>query len=240
MAAADVVEVYALIQGHRTPVRIQQAVERRDDGRAVDLAARWVGAECRHDSECDFQGGFCATNAWSGRGFCSTRCTQYGPDRAGAAPTFCVANPAVRGEGLCVPKSVAVDGFCTRYDHLVTKRATPRFNQPRTVADVCLPGTDGWVGDRCLANGECAGGLCVPPGNGQGAGICSQACTRTCPDRANAAGTFCVAAPRESGLIGGLCAATCTTNDDCALGATCELEPRLGQATVTRDVCLPY
>jgi hypothetical protein len=239
MDAVDLVELYALIQGRKTPVRIQQAVERKDE-RAVDLPARWVGSECRSDLECNFQGGFCQHNDYSGRGFCSARCTQFCTDRAGYAPTFCVADPKQPGKGMCVPKSVTVDNTCRRYDHFITKKGVARLNQAATKADVCVPGTEGWMGDRCLANAECAGGVCTPPADGQGAGICTQACTRTCPDRANLPTTFCVDASDESGLANGMCVSTCTNNDDCALGATCEVEPRVNEPSVTRKVCLPY
>ncbi len=239
MDAVDLVEVYALIQGKKTPVRIQQAVERKNE-RAVDLAAKWVGSECQIDSDCNFDGGFCQVNDYSGRGFCTTRCSQFCTDRAGYAPTFCVANPKKPGEGMCVAKSVAVDNTCRRYDHFVTKKGVARMNQAATKADVCLPGTEGWMGDRCLAKAECAGGVCAMPADGEGAGICTQPCSRSCPDKPSYATTFCVTASEESGLSQGMCTATCTNNDDCALGTTCEVEPRYGQPTVTRGVCLPY
>lgn len=240
MASNDVVEVYALIQGHKTPVRIQQAVERREDDRAVDLPDRWIGAECVADSDCNFANGFCHTNAYSGRGFCSARCTQFCADRAGYPATFCVADPDAPGKGMCVPRALPVDNTCRRYDHFVRKNGVARFNQSSVKADVCLPGTEGWMGDRCLASSECTGGVCAPLEDGDGAGICTQACTRTCPDKANHAGTFCVTAEPASGLSAGMCVAACANNDDCALGSTCELEQRHGQPSVTRKVCLPY
>jgi hypothetical protein len=239
MESADVVEVYALIQGHKVPVRIQQAVERKDE-RAVDLPSKWIGAECQADADCNFTNGFCHTNKYSGRGFCAARCTQFCTDRAGYPATFCVADPDASGKGMCVPKSVAVDNTCRRYDHFVTKKGVGRFNQASTKADVCMPGTEGWMGDRCLADAECTGGVCADIEDGGGAGICSQACSRSCPDKANFPGTFCVEASEMSGLSDGMCVASCFGNDDCAIGTTCEVEARNGQASVTRKVCLPY
>lgn len=238
MDAADVVEVYALIQGKKTPVRIQQATERVND-RAVDIPAKWIGQECQVDADCNFAGGFCHANAYSGRGFCSARCTRSCADKAGYPTTFCVADSADATKGMCVAKSVAVDNTCRRYDHFVTKRGVGRFGQTTTKADVCLPGTEGWMGDRCLASAECTGGVCAPVDDGD-VGICSQACSRSCPDTTAQPTTFCVDASEESGLTDGMCVAQCFNDDDCALGSTCELEPRNGQPSVTRKVCLPY
>jgi len=241
MESADLVEVYALIQGKKTPVRVQQAIERREDDRAVDLTAKWIGSECQGDADCNFNGGFCHPNAYSGRSFCSTRCTLTCADRAGYPSTFCVADASAPNTGMCVAKSVPVDNTCRRYDHFKTKTGVARFGQPTVKADVCLPGTEGWMGDRCLASTECTGGACAPVNADEGAaGICTQACSRSCPDQASYAGTFCVTASDESGLADGMCVATCTSNDDCSLGATCEIEPRNGQASVSKKVCLPY
>lgn len=240
MESADVVEVYALIQGHKVPVRVQQAVERKDDV-AVDLKDKWLGAECKADSDCNYTNGFCKKNVYSGRGFCSARCTSGCADRAGYPVTFCVADPDAAGKGMCVPKSVAVDNTCRRYDHLITKKGVSRFNQPSVKADVCMPGTEGWMGDRCLRDAECLGGICADLEDGEGAGVCSQSCSRTCPDKTGGyAGTFCISAEASTGMSGGMCAATCFSNDDCAIGTTCEVEGRHGQPSVTRQVCLPY
>jgi hypothetical protein len=239
MDAADVVEVWALIQGHRVPVRVQQAVERRDDDTAVDISAKWIGQECARDADCNYLGGMCHMNAYSGRGFCTARCNRTCNDRAGYPPTFCVADPSDTSKGLCVPKSVLIDNNCRRYDHFVPRTGVARFKQPSVKADVCLPGSEGWVGDRCLADSDCPGGVCAEVDGGT-AGVCTRDCTRSCPDKATYAGTFCVAANESSGLDDGMCVATCSSNDDCAVGTTCEREPRNGQPSVLRNVCLPY
>jgi len=240
MESADLVEVYALIQGKKVPVRIQQAPERKTDGVAIDLAKKWVGSECKVDADCNFTDGFCHKNAYAGRGFCSARCTRFCTDMAqDPAGTFCVADPDDVTKGMCVKKSVAVDNTCRRYDHFTTKKGIGRFGQPTVKADVCLPGTEGWIGDRCLQDSECTGSVCMPVDDGDG-GLCTQACGRTCPDKANFAGTFCVKATSESELSDGMCVASCTRDDDCSVGTTCETEPRNGQASVVRSVCLPY
>ncbi len=237
MDAADVVEVYARILGHKTPVRIQKAVERVEGGLAVDLKARWIGAECAADSDCGYSGGWCRTNPYSGRGVCTMACDLSCPDRAGYPTTFCVDEPE-SAAGMCVLKASAHNAQCAPYDHHVRRGGVPRHSQPSKKADVCVPGTPGWMGDRCVVDAECTGGICQPLADA-GAGICTQACQKYCPDLAGHASTFCVAGAPESGLTG-QCAAVCASNDECALGTTCEEEPRVGQPSVTRSVCLPY
>lgn len=238
MEAADLVEVYARIQGKRVPVRVQQAVERTAADVAIDTPARWVGSECQVDADCNYTDGFCHKNAYSGRSFCSARCTKYCNDRLFAPATFCVADPDAAGKGMCVVKPSAIDNNCRRYDHMVVAKSVPRIGQTTTKADVCLPGTEGWIGDRCMKAAECKGGTCAPV-SGDTVGVCTASCTRYCPDLVASAGTFCVDANDASGLATGMCAATCTRNDDCAVGTTCESEPRYGQTAVTKSVCLP-
>jgi hypothetical protein len=237
MEAADLVEVYARIDGKKTPVRVQKAVERIDGGLAVDVPSRWIGAECAADSDCGYANARCRTNPYSGRGVCTQACDLSCPDRAGYPGTFCVDEPGT-SDGMCVPKAVAQNALCAATDHHVWRGAVPRHGQPSKKADVCMPGTAGWMGDRCLANAECTGGICQPVADA-GAGICTKSCDKFCPDKAGAASTFCVAGAPGSGLYG-QCAAICADNDDCALGTTCEEEPRVGQPSVTRSVCLPY
>ncbi|MCA9488348.1 MAG: L,D-transpeptidase [Myxococcales bacterium] len=237
MEAADVMEVWGRIQGHRTPVRIQQAVERREDDRAVDVGATWMMTECRADADCGFSGGFCKKNAYSERGFCTQRCTKYCPDIAGAAPTFCVADPDAAGQGMCVLTPTSISNGCRRYDHFV-ERTVGRFGQASVKRAACMPGTEGWIGDHCLADGECASGLCMETGDGPG--TCTTPCTSTCADKAGGyATTFCVAAPQGSGLSGGTCVAQCAGQDDCPMGTTCEAENRYNRTSPVKNVCLP-
>ena len=55
---------------------------------------------------------------------------------------------------MCVSKVESYDYGCRPYDHLVPTTAQRR-NQPSVTANVCLPGSPGWVGDRCLADADC-------------------------------------------------------------------------------------
>jgi len=238
MEAADLVEVYARINGKKVEVRVQKAVERDSDGAAVDVPTRWVMSECATDADCDFQGGFCKTNAYSSRGFCTTRCNRYCADKAGYPATFCVADPDDGSQGICVAQPQTWTDGCRRYDGFV-KRKVARFGQATTKKDACVPGSEGWIGDRCLADNDCLGRRCVAAGDG--AKICTEACSRYCPDKDTSyASTFCVTASEESGLSGGQCVAQCSNNDDCPIGTTCEDEPRYSQSSVVRKVCLAY
>lgn len=241
MDADGISELYARIRGSKVPVRVQKAVERRDNGLSVDVEERWIGAECLTADDCGFDGAICRDNAYSGRKTCSQPCDLYCPDRYGYPTTFCV-DDVVSGSGMCVTKESAMHGGC-QGDHVLPVPGVSRHGQSWKKATVCLPGTEGWMGDRCLADAECAGGICRPlddPAAGD-AGMCTQACTKYCPDMAGQAGTFCVEADASSTMGDtGMCVAKCTQNADCALGSTCESEPRVHQPWVTSQVCLPY
>jgi hypothetical protein len=140
MSAADIVEVFGRIMLHpRTPVRIQREIERRSDGTAIDVATKWIGAECAADSDCTFGGGTCRLATGETRGTCTIACTRGCPDRAGEATTFCVPDPA-SGGGMCVPQSsTTFNQGCARYEgRLVAKSRVARPDRS-AVADVCMP-----------------------------------------------------------------------------------------------------
>ena len=238
MEAADLVEVYALIAGHRAPVRIQQATERDQNDRALDVEDRWMMSECQSDDDCDYDGGMCRTNPYSGRGFCTQACTRYCPDRAGYPGTFCVADDSATDTGMCVFQTSSLVNSCRRFDHFVEQR-TGRRGQPGVQRTVCLPGSEGWIGDRCLGDTDCESGYCHEL-EGETAGMCSEACNRYCPDLAGHASTFCVSSDPNAPENGGMCVARCAGNDACGLGTTCESTSRHSQASVVRDACVPY
>jgi L,D-transpeptidase catalytic domain len=234
MAGADVLELYARIKGVASvPVHVQREAERTAAGPRVELTSRWIGAECSRDADCNYAGGVCKTNPWGGRGFCSARCTTSCADRAGQPQTFCVADPQVAGAGMCVPKHTAVNAGCRPYDHFVpATRARP--TQPGLTAAVCVPGSPGWVGDRCLADGDCGGGTRCS------SGVCTMACNQFCSDQPGSADTFCA---RDDKLgAGGQCARQCTpasNGSECAGGLACQVRGRNGSPTITRTVCVP-
>jgi hypothetical protein len=143
MSAEDIVEVFARIRGRaRTPVKIQQAVERANDGSAIDVPQRWVGAECSASSDCNFTNGVCRIPAGQTRGTCTLSCTGSCPDRAGEATTFCVADPSATtmSTGICVPTaSPTFNRTCSRYgDRLALVRGAQRPDRSAR-ADVCRP-----------------------------------------------------------------------------------------------------
>jgi hypothetical protein len=235
MAGADILELYARIKGVASiPVRVQREAERTAAGTRVDVASRWIGAECRADADCGYTAGFCKMNGWSGRGFCSARCTSGCADRAGAPTTFCVQDPdAAAGQGMCVNRQTAINSGCRPYDHFVT-RTLSRPTQASTTASVCVPGSPGWVGDRCLASSDCANGTTCR------GGICTMSCTQYCSDQPGYADTFCVAEPRLA--PGGSCVRQCSPSSngsECPAGSTCVARPRNGLASPVRHVCLP-
>ncbi len=143
MSADDIVEVYARVRGRaHTPVKIQQAVERANDGRAIDVPQRWVGAECTADADCTFTGGLCRVPPSGGAGTCTVRCSSTCPDRAGESGTFCVSDPAATtaSSGICVPAATPTfNRSCQRFTgRLALLHGASRPDRSAT-ADVCRP-----------------------------------------------------------------------------------------------------
>lgn len=241
MESADVLEVYARIRRASTvPVHVQREPERDSAGNRVDLAARWIGSECASDSECNFTGGLCMQNAYSGRGFCSARCTRTCADRAGYPTTFCAPDPGDSHRGFCTSRTVAQNQGCRPYDHFVP-RAVTRFGSPATVATVCMPGSGGWVGDRCFADSDCTSGTaCRGADSAAGhAGTCTMACDRYCADQPGYATTFCADDPAPAT---GSCLRRCTPESgapECAAGSQCIPRAAGNNPSRIASVCVP-
>ncbi|HTM20443.1 MAG TPA: L,D-transpeptidase [Kofleriaceae bacterium] len=239
MRAEDVLEVYARIKGvARVPVHVQREAERDSGGDRVDLepSQRWLGAECTSDADCPWTGGFCKDNPYSGRGFCSARCTTTCADKAGYPTTFCVADPQAPGQGMCVMKETAVNDDCRPYDHLVA-RTTTRNTQSWVSASVCLPGSPGWIGDQCFADSECHGGNHCLGASAESPGICTQGCSKYCPDEAGSPATFCV---NEALAGGGTCERQCTpasNASECPADTACVQQARNGDPATRKYVC---
>ncbi len=237
MEAQGIKEVWARIQGVQAEVLVQQPVERRADGSSVDVD-RWLLSECVTDDECGYDGGVCRMNVYTGRGFCSKACDRYCPDKAGHPVSYCA--PDSEGEGFCTLKAdTTLTDECNRYDGFVKATDVVRPNGTGR-ADVCVPGSGGWIGERCLEDAECDTGVCIPLDGGP-EGFCSIACTRFCPDSDNPgdAGTLCVDSPDSLPSEGGICTSRCYNNDDCAVGTECTLTERINEPWVSRNVCLP-
>ena len=246
MEAADIVEVYALIKGvANVPVHLQREAEKTTEGARVNIPAKWIGAQCAADADCNFPNGFCHTNPLTERGFCSARCTATCSDRAGQPTTFCVADAAAPGKGMCVAKAPAENFECRPYDHLAPTAVT-RFNNPAVTATACLPKSPGWVGDHCLANTDCGSGTTCRGATATKPGICSMACEKFCSDQPGYADTFCVGMP--SLATGGSCLRQCTPSSnaaECPSNSTCTAMGRysafsVGSAVTTmKYVCQP-
>jgi hypothetical protein len=237
MEAADILEVYARTKGvARVPVWVQREPERTPADVRVDVPEKWIGAECAVDGDCNFPRGFCKLNRYSGRGFCSAHCNAYCSDRTGYPVTFCVTDPDDTTQGMCVAKVTSVNYKCRPGDHLVPVSRT-RFTQPSVSATVCVPGSPGWVGDRCFYDSECQTGNTCEGAVGDAPGICTRTCSRYCPDMPGWPATFCV----ENAALGGrTCVRQCspeTNASECPGGVACVATPRAGEPTTVRNVC---
>lgn len=113
----------------------------------IDINTNFIGGACTGDTQCAYASGDCKPAAEGyPAGMCTQGCTQFCPDQAGLATTFCI-DGAVLDEtgGMCVSKcdlnrspTGCRDGY-TCADEL-------RFNQETVASWVCLPGE--WTG--CL------------------------------------------------------------------------------------------
>lgn len=237
MRAEDVLEVYARIKGvAKVPVHVQREPERRADGTKVDVPDPWFGAECTDDADCVDPSLVCKTNPWSERGFCTRSCTSYCPDKPGYPTSFCVADPDAPGKGMCVLKESAPNFACRPLDHF-EPQTQKRLNST-TTATVCMPGTPGWIGDQCLGAADCAAGNTCFGATSTEAGVCTKACTSTCPDQPGFPMTTCV---NDPALGGSMCARRCTpasNASECPAGSACVTRKQVGTGQ-TRSVCIP-
>lgn len=238
MRAEDVLELYGRIRGvAKVPVRVQRETERLPDGRRVDVADTWFGAECSENADCAYANGVCKTNPYSERGFCTRACTSTCPDKEGYPTSFCVANPDAPTTGMCVLKESAPNYACRPLDHF-EPQTQKRLGSSTVSAKVCVPGSQGWIGDQCLVGGDCASGNQCVGASGSAAGVCTRSCTGSCPDQAGFPLTHCVSDPA---LGGSACARRCTPESnasECPAGSTCQPRKQVG-TTKLRNVCIP-
>jgi hypothetical protein len=94
-----------------------------------------------------------------------------------------------------------------------------------------------WIGDACVGSGSCSydgtNGTCATQYPG---GLCTLACTMSCPSSSSQAQTFCA----DFGAQGGFCLAVCNPGDpQCRSGYTCESVQQFGAASSSADVCFP-
>ena len=232
MEADDIAEVWAYIKGvAKVPVRVQKELERDAAGDAVDIKDKWLLSECKTDADCPYDGGLCKTNVMSGRSFCTVACDLYCSDRYGYPSTFCIKDSAsTSGKGYCTYKATTFNDNCRGYDTFSKGKREPRNGMSWIKADVCKPGSRGWIGDRCGADSDCmTGNTCIKASTAT-VGFCSQRCTKYCPDLQGAPTTFCVE---------GLCRARCDGDDACAKDFQCKVQRRYNMPSVTAKACMP-
>ncbi|MBK8997322.1 MAG: L,D-transpeptidase [Myxococcales bacterium] len=238
MRAEDVLEVYARIKGlAKVPVHLQREPERSAEGVRVDVPDPWLGAECVEDSDCVDPSLTCKTNPLSERGFCTKTCTSLCPDKTGYPTSFCVADPEAPTKGICVLKENSTNLGCRPLDHF-TPQTQKRFGTSTTTAKVCLPGSPGWIGDQCLDASDCQSGNTCFGATATEAGVCTRACTGSCPDQAGTPLTYCV---NDPALGGSMCARSCTpasNASECPAGSACVTRKQVG-STKSRSVCVP-
>ena len=100
----------------------------------------------------------------------------------------------------------------------------------------------GWIGGPCNQDSDCAfdGGVCLPDEGGYPRGMCTQECTRFCPDQEGMPVTFCI----DGVLMGpAACVQRCDyilfSESGCRPGYRCTNRPRTGEPDTTNGVCLP-
>jgi hypothetical protein len=231
MEAADVLEVYSRIKSVQTvPVHVQREPERDSDGNRVDIPQPWVGAECNADSDCAaIPNGYCHANKYSERGFCTTACTTSCADRPNYPTTFCVADPDNAGKGMCVDKTMSTNYNCRPYEDMQPVTLS-RNTQPSVKAQVCVPGSPGWVGDKCLVNSDCKNGTTCAGASGGTPGQCTESCSGSCPDQPGFPTTFCASEPS---LGGNVCMRQCNPNSnlaECPADSQCVQRNRAGRS----------
>ncbi len=102
---------------------------------------KFIGDACTTNAQCAF-----TANGQQGRcssaGFCTISCQGSCPDLSGKAPTFCIADAASTGAGLCVSKAHALNNNCALLPN-TTRRDADRFlgtsNAAPARANVCAP-----------------------------------------------------------------------------------------------------
>jgi hypothetical protein len=230
MQAADVVEVYGRIHTlQQVKVHLQREPERDASGARVDVADKWVGAECASDGDCNYSGGVCVPNRYAQRSFCSARCTSTCSDKPGLPTTFCVADPSDSTQGLCVLRVTEQNQDCRPSDHTVP-RMQPRFMQPDVTATVCMPGSRGWIGDHCFDSSDCTNGTSCAGASSDRPGICTESCSGTCPDQGGWSATLC--APSSSGSSCFRACSPASNASECPGASSCV-------ASSSRSYCQP-
>lgn len=94
-----------------------------------------------------------------------------------------------------------------------------------------------WIGAACSADAMCSydgtAGTCATQFPG---GVCTLACTSSCPSSTGQPGTLCA----DFGAQGGFCLAVCNPSDpQCRSGYSCESVKQFGDTPSSQYVCFP-
>jgi hypothetical protein len=99
----------------------------------------------------------------------------------------------------------------------------------------------GWIGGQCAAKGECLYTQPICLAQAPEGGMCSQTCTKFCPDKTGFSTTFCVDG-KHFGTTGGVCTARCDytrTATGCRPGYKCVNVARFNDPATTKLACVP-
>ncbi len=196
MEAADILEVYALIKGvAEVPVSLYREPQINEKGQRVDIEEKWIGSECQQDSDCGFDNAICALNPYSNMGFCSLNCDGYCPDKARLPVSACVPNQNGDG-GICVLRAQSENDSCRNQTQFIATEVE-LWHRDGKSAQVCVPGTNGFIGDACFGESDCTEHLTCLKKAGREKGICTQPCDRFCSDHIAKPLTACVALSGE-------------------------------------------
>jgi lipoprotein-anchoring transpeptidase ErfK/SrfK len=144
----DLVELYGRILGHKTPVRIQQAIDVDEEtGLSVD-ANRFANAGCIQDSDCDFEGAKCVEHPDGSGRFCTRPCEQQSDcpiqenDIVGSIGvwSFCIddEHDLVETPGYCVIEGNGkTNNNCKSYPANFEKRQLPTLDEGSDTYSVC-------------------------------------------------------------------------------------------------------
>lgn len=97
----------------------------------------FIGTACTTNAQCAFTGGRCHA-----AGFCTQACAGSCPDQSGSAPTFCIADAAAAGKGMCVSKAAAQNNQCallTGTAKVDASRFVGTSGAAAATATVCAP-----------------------------------------------------------------------------------------------------
>lgn len=148
MDADDVVEVYGRILGHKTPTRIQQAIDVDEETGLSYDPDRFVNAACLDDSDCEFEGAVCVEHPDGSGRFCTKPCEAQSecPIRENGIVgsigvwSFCVEDrhDLVETSGYCVIEGNSkTNNSCQSYPSAFSRRSVPTVDDDSRTYSVC-------------------------------------------------------------------------------------------------------